>query len=146
MIILLFFAFLSGLVTILAPCIWPLLPVVHSASGTGGHKKPFGVTLGIIISFGFFTLAISYILKIIPFDQNILRYFAVGIIIVFGFTLLIPKANQILEGLVSRLIGNTGISVQQKNGFLGGLFTGIALGIVWAPCAGPILATIAVLA
>ncbi len=55
MIILLVFAFVSGLVTILAPCIWPLLPIVLSSSSTGGTRKPLGITLGIIGSFSLFT-------------------------------------------------------------------------------------------
>ncbi len=71
MSILLIFAFISGLITIAAPCIWPILPIVLSATSSGGHKKPLGITLGIMTSFAFFTLAISYIVKIIPFDPNI---------------------------------------------------------------------------
>src|SRR3990167_2894642 len=103
--ILLVFAFVSGLITILAPCIWPLLPIILSATATGGHRKPLGITLGIIISFGIFTLTISYLVKLLSFDPNILRLFAVIIIGLLGFTLLIPKLSSILEGYVSRLSG-----------------------------------------
>lgn len=143
--ILLLFAFVSGLITIAAPCIWPLLPIILSATATGGHRKPLGITLGIIISFGLVTLTISYIVKIIPFDPNILRIFAVIVIGLLGFTLLIPKLSAVLEGYVSRISGKFAIG-NQGNGFWAGLLTGFALGIVWTPCAGPILATIATLA
>ena len=147
MIVLLTFAFLSGLVTILAPCIWPLLPIILSASATGGKRKPLGITLGIITSFAFFTLALSYIVKLIPFNPDGLRLFAVIIIGFFGLTLLIPALSQKVEGMVSRLSGKLGIKPSQNNdGFWGGFVTGLALGIVWTPCAGPILATIATLA
>ncbi|HYM65505.1 MAG TPA: cytochrome c biogenesis protein DipZ [Candidatus Sulfotelmatobacter sp.] len=147
MIILWTFAFVSGLITIFAPCIWPILPLILSSSTTGGHKKPLGLTLGIIISFGFLTLTISYIVKIIPFDPNILRYFAVFVIGILGLSLIIPKLSEILEVYVSRLVGKIGISKNgQKTGFWAGFITGLALGVVWAPCAGPILATIATLA
>lgn len=142
--ILYLFAFVSGLVTIAAPCIWPLLPIVLSASSTGGHRKPFGVTLGILLSFGFFTLTISYIIKFIPINLDALRLLAVVIIASFGIVLIVPKLSQILEGYVSRFSGRIGVS--NKSGFVGGLITGISLGIVWTPCAGPILATIATLA
>lgn len=84
MLILLLFAFLSGLVTILAPCIWPLLPIILSSSATGDKGKPFGITLGIVLSFALFTLAISYLITIIPFDPNILRLFAVVVIAFLG--------------------------------------------------------------
>jgi cytochrome c biogenesis protein CcdA/thiol-disulfide isomerase/thioredoxin len=145
--ILLVFAFLSGLVTIFAPCIWPLLPIILSASSSGGHRKPLGITLGIVLSFAFITLTISYIVKIIPFDPEVLRYFAVAIIGFLGLTLLIPALSQRLEGAVSRLSGKMGmVSDPKKNGFWSGFVTGFALGVVWTPCAGPILATIATLA
>src|SRR3989338_4570796 len=103
MIVLLTFAFISGLVTILAPCIWPLLPIILSATATGGKRKPFGITLGIMASFAFFTLMLSYIVKIIPFDPNLLRFFAVVVIGFFGLTLILPGLNKIVEGWVSGL-------------------------------------------
>src|SRR3989344_5814605 len=140
MIILLLFAFISGLVTILAPCIWPLLPIILSSTTTGGRAKPLGITLGIITSFAFFTLTISYLVKIIPFDPDILRLFAVLIIGFLGLTLIIPALVQIVEGWVSRFSGKlSGLTKSQDQGFKGGLITGLALGIVWSPCAGPIL-------
>ncbi len=145
MVILLIFAFLSGLVTIFAPCIWPLLPIILSSSTTGEKNKPLGITLGILVSFTLATLTLSYIVKIIPFDPNVLRLFAVVVIGFLGLTLLIPKLSQILEGYVSRLSSKF-TPKTKKDGFLGGFVTGFALGIVWSPCAGPILATIATLA
>lgn len=145
--VLLLFAFISGLVTIFAPCIWPLLPIILSASSSGGHRKPFGITLGIVLSFAVITLTISYIVKIIPFDPEILRYFAVVVIGILGLSLVIPALSQKLEGAVSRLSGKLGlVSDPKKTGFWSGFTTGFALGVVWTPCAGPILATIATLA
>ncbi|OGK08517.1 hypothetical protein A2767_05465 [Candidatus Roizmanbacteria bacterium RIFCSPHIGHO2_01_FULL_35_10] len=150
MLALLFFAFISGLVTILAPCIWPLLPIVLSSTTAGGKSKPLGITLGIVTSFAFFTLTISYIVKIIPFDPNILRLFAVLVIGFLGLTLIVPKLTQIIEGWVSRFSARhypvPGYTKIKDQGFRGGLITGLALGVVWSPCAGPILATIATLA
>ncbi len=147
MIILLIFAFFSGLVTIAAPCIWPLLPIILSSSANGGHRKPLGITVGITSSFAIFTLTLSYIVSVIPIDLDALRLVAVGIIAFFGFTLIIPQLNQAVEGAVSKLSGKLGGLTHQKgSGFLSGLITGLALGIVWTPCAGPILATIATLA
>ena len=146
MAVLLLFSFVSGLVTIFAPCIWPLLPIILSSTTTGGHKKPLGITLGIMLSFGFLTLTISYIVKVIPFDTNVLRFIAVFIIGFLGMTLLIPKLSGILESYVSRLSGKLKVNGNNSSGFLGGFVTGLALGVVWTPCAGPILATIATLA
>jgi cytochrome c biogenesis protein CcdA/thiol-disulfide isomerase/thioredoxin len=147
MILLLFFAFLSGLVTIFAPCIWPLLPIILSSTATGGHKKPLGITLGIMLSFGFLTLSIAYLVRIIPFDPNALRYVAVIIIALLGISLIVPKFSGMLEVYVSKISGKLNIGNRSEStGFRSGFITGSALGVVWAPCAGPILATIATLA
>lgn len=150
MIILLGFAFISGLVTILAPCIWPLLPIVLSSSIAGtspSHKRPLGVTLGIMLSFAFFTLSISYLVSIFQFDPNNLRLIAVVVISLLGLTMVIPFLTVQFEKLVSKLSGIVQPGGNnQSSGFFGGLVTGLSLGLVWAPCAGPILASIAALA
>src|SRR3990167_1220964 len=148
MIVLLVIAFVSGLVTILAPCIWPLLPIILSSSTTGGKRKAFGITLGICASFMVFTLSISYLVSALRIDPNFFRYFAVIVIGLLGLSLAVPWFSSRLEVAVSRLSGRFGgvIGGAKRSGFWGGLITGVALGIVWTPCAGPILATIATLA
>ena len=148
MLILLLFAFLSGLVTILAPCIWPLLPIILSSSisGSGGHRRPLGITLGIMLSFSLFTLFISYLIKLFNLDPNVLRIVAVVILALLGVMMIIPGFGNLLELLISRLSGSVGRSQSNNSGFSGGFVTGLTLGIVWSPCAGPILAAIATLA
>lgn len=146
--LLLAFAFLSGIATILAPCIWPLLPIILSSSIAGrGKARPAGITLGIMLSFTVFTLAISALVKTFHIDPNVLRTVAVVIIAFLGVVLIIPSFSKVLELWVSKLSGRFG-SIAQTHGtdFVAGFITGLSLGIVWAPCAGPILATIAALA
>lgn len=147
MTLLIVFAFIAGIATILSPCIWPILPIVLSSSSLGGKLRPLGVTLGITSSFALFTLTISYLVKIFNFDPNTLRIFAVIIIAFLGLAMLIPKINQYLEILISKLTTKFGSSVQSTgNGFAPGYITGFSLGAVWTPCAGPILASVAALA
>lgn len=146
MIFLLLIAFISGLITILAPCIWPLLPVVLSASALGGRRRALGISLGIVSSFGVFTLLTSYLVSLLAFDANILRIFAVSVIGLLGMTLLVPALSKRFEAQVSGFSGKFGSKLQVTGGFWGGLILGLALGVVWTPCAGPILATIATLA
>ncbi len=149
MIFLLFFSFLAGFATILAPCIWPLLPLVLSVSSTGGKRKPFGLTLGVMTSFTLFTLFVSYLERFLHIDANVFRLAAVIIIGLLGVALLFPSLgarfetwiNNVLRPLQNRLQGKG-----EGTGFGAGYVAGFSIGLVWAPCAGPILATIATLA
>jgi cytochrome c biogenesis protein CcdA/thiol-disulfide isomerase/thioredoxin len=147
MILLLGFAFLAGLVTILAHCIWPILPIILSSSVAGkGRWRPLGITLGIVVSFGFFTLAISYLVHSFHFDPNALRLVAVVVIGFLGLTMIIPGLSGFIEGAISRLSGLFGQRAGNGGGFGVAFITGLSLGIVWSPCAGPILGAIAALA
>jgi len=150
---LLLFSFLAGFITILAPCIWPLLPIVFSASSGGGKRKSLGITLGVMASFTIFTLGISYLVKIFPIDPNSLRLVATIIIGLLGLSMLIPSLgarfeifiNNVLLKLKGTVPFSSGGLSPSGSGFGAGLVTGFSLGLVWAPCAGPILATIATL-
>lgn len=147
MTILLFFAFLAGVVTILAPCIWPLLPIVLSASSGQGKKRPLGITLGVMTSFTIFTLSISYLEKILHINANVFRLVAVIIIVALGIAMMIPSLGTHFENLVNQGLSPFQNKLQQSgSGFGAGYATGFSVGLVWAPCAGPILATIATLA
>lgn len=150
MILLITFSFLAGLATILAPCIWPVLPIVLSSSvgGGGGHRRPLGITLGVMISFTIFTLTAATLVRVFHLDPNVLRTLAVIVITFLGLTMIFPALATQFETLLSRLANIFSKSTEQKqgSGFLPGFITGCSLGIVWSPCAGPILATIATLA
>src|SRR5258708_5273029 len=98
MLLLVLFAFLAGLATILAPCIWPILPIVLGvSSGENSHSKPLGITLGVILSFTFFTLFLSTLVRLFNIDANIFRFFSAFVIALFGLSLVIPKFSAILE-------------------------------------------------
>lgn len=140
------FAFFSGVITILAPCIWPLLPLLLSASTGEGKWRPLGIVSGIVASFTFFTLFLAYILRVLPIPPDIFRTIAVVIIIFLGLTLLIPALNKKLESWVSAFSGKFGSSHKKRLGFTGGFTSGVLLGALWTPCAGPILAAVATLA
>ena len=147
MLILIIFAFISGLVTIAAPCIWPVLPIVLAQATRGGRRRAAGLAIGVAASFGILTLTLSALARALHFDATWLRYVAVLIIAISGIALLVPQVGATLERLASRLTGRfSTVSAARSSGFGGGLTTGLALGVVWTPCAGPILATITALA
>ena len=145
--ILLLFSFLAGFVTILAPCIWPLLPIVLSASLGQGRQRPLGITLGVMSSFTLFTLSISYLEKLFHLDANIFRLLAVIVIGLLGLSMMVPGLGTWFENLINQLLSPFQNKIKKQGaGFGAGYATGFSIGLVWAPCAGPILATIATLA
>lgn len=148
MFILVVFAFLAGIVTILSPCILPVLPIVLSSTIGGkktGISRPVGVVLGFIASFTFFTLFLSTIVKISGVSSSVLRTISVFVIAGFGISLLVPKFQIIIEKIFSRLSGFLPRSNIQS-GFAPGLLIGFSLGLLWTPCVGPILASVISLA
>ena len=147
MLLLLFFAFIAGMVTIMAPCIWPLLPIILSASSGTGKQRPLGITLGIMSSFTLFTLSISYLEKIFHIDPNSFRIVAVVGLGVLGVSMMIPSFGEKLEGIINNLLSPLrGRIKAHGTGFSAGFIIGFATGLVWAPCSGPILAAVATLA
>ncbi|MBI4232644.1 cytochrome c biogenesis protein DipZ, partial [Candidatus Peregrinibacteria bacterium] len=91
MLILIGFAFLAGIVTILSPCILPVLPIILSGATIGDRKYPFGVIAGFIVSFSFFTLFLTAIVNLTGISADFLRYLAMFVIFIFGLVLLVSK-------------------------------------------------------
>ena len=147
MLILTVFAFLAGIVTILSPCILPILPVILASSlpDPASRRRPYGIVLGFILSFTFFTLFLSSLVKLFGVPADSLRTLSVVVIAGFGLSLLIPRVQLLIEQLFSRL-ANLMPSTAGKTGFGGGLLIGFSLGLLWTPCVGPILASVISLA
>lgn len=143
MILLIAFAFLAGVVTILSPCILPVLPIILSSAI--GRSRPVGVIIGFIASFTFFTLFLSTVVSLSGISADILRLFSVIIIGVFGFSFLIPQFQKLLEIMFSKIAGLIPFG-QGGRGFWSGLFVGFSIGLLWTPCVGPILASVISLA
>jgi cytochrome c biogenesis protein CcdA/thiol-disulfide isomerase/thioredoxin len=148
MIILLIFAFLSGVFTVLSPCILPVLPIILAAGTATGKWRPWGIIAGLILSFTFFTLALTAIVHTTQISADFFRYFAVVLILAFGLIMILPALSDWFAKITSPL-ANLGLHIQKsqtENGFSGGFVLGIALGLLWTPCAGPILASVSTLA
>lgn len=146
MILLVAFAFLAGFITILSPCILPILPLVLSGSLTGGHRRPLGIVVGFILSFSLFTLFLATIVKTTGISADVLRAFSVVIILLFGASLLLPNFQLTMEKLFTKLSSIVSRNSTQATGFWSGLVLGMSLGLVWTPCVGPIIASVITLA
>lgn len=145
MILLILFAFLGGVVTILSPCILPILPIILSGSVTGGKRRPLGIATGFILSFAFFTLFLAAIVRATGVSADTFRMAAVIIVLAFGVSMFIPKAQAWVTELFSRL-PKLQLKHADKESFWGGVLLGCGIGLVWTPCVGPILASIITIA
>jgi cytochrome c biogenesis protein CcdA/thiol-disulfide isomerase/thioredoxin len=148
MIVLLGFAFLSGVITILSPCILPVLPIVLSGGVGGGKARPFGVLAGFVVSFTAFTLALSAIVQALGIPVDALRIVAVVLIVLFGVVMLVPWLTIRFEMLTARIGRRSGSlpDPAKRNGFWSGVVVGLSLGLIWTPCVGPIMASVISLA
>jgi len=145
MIILIGFAFIAGFVTILSPCILPILPIVLSGGISNDKNRPLGIVLGFVLSFTFFTLFLSSLVKLTGISPDFLRGLSVVIIFGFGLSLLIPRFQYYLE-IVFSMLSNKVKTKGTRSGFFGGILLGLSLGLIWTPCVGPIIASVITLA
>lgn len=143
----LLFAFIAGVVTVLSPCVLPLLPVILATSTIGGRWRPAGLILGFALFFTGITLLLSLLVRQVSISPDIHRTSAALIFIVMGLVLAVPFLKNRFEMLASPLFGNIGAGAgSRSDGFVGGLVTGAGLGLAWTPCVGPIMAAVITLA
>ncbi|MEF2280455.1 cytochrome c biogenesis CcdA family protein [Deinococcus sp. YIM 134068] len=142
--LLLLVAFLGGVLTVVSPCVLPVLPVVLSGT-VGGRARPWGIIAGFIGSFVLLTLFLGTLVGALGLSADLLRWGAVALLFTFGLTLAIPALGGRFEQLAARAIPQ-GSAWGGGDGLVGGLLVGATLGLVWTPCVGPILASVTTLA
>ena len=142
MALLMLFALVAGAGTALSPCVLPILPAVLSAGVTGGRRRPLGVVTGLALSFTFATVGLVYVLDAVGLPNGFARDLAIVVLFAFGISLLVPPIGDRIEALASGLA--PGPARFRGEGFGSGLVVGTSLGLVYAPCAGPILAGVIV--
>ncbi|MGK2956376.1 MAG: cytochrome c biogenesis protein DipZ [Solirubrobacterales bacterium] len=140
MALLILFGFIAGAATAVSPCVLPVLPVALSAGATGGHRRPFGIVVGLTLSFTFATVALVYVIDALGLPNDLLRNLAIAVLLAFGISLLIPAISTRLEGYISSFTSRFQPKTPSGDGFWSGTLVGASLGLVYAPCAGPILA------
>ena len=150
--------FVGGLITGISPCILPVLPVIffsgtqtaRADSPVGGRTdtalatkprrtetlRPYLVIAGLVVSFSAVTLVGSTVLSLLRLPQDAIRWVALVALTAIGIGLIFPKVEELLEKPFSRL------PQKQFGTGRGGFGLGLALGVLYVPCAGPVLAAI----
>jgi len=133
-------ALLAVVVTVAAPCTLPMLPILLGASvGQTGKARPAMIALGFVMSFSMVALLLSAVTRVFDFDPNDLRTGAAILLFGFGLLMIWPAP---FERLSARICGFGGNAASSRQGMIGGFVLGTTLGLVWTPCAGPVLGSI----
>jgi cytochrome c biogenesis protein CcdA len=136
-------ALLAGVVTIAAPCTLPVLPILLGASvGQTSKARPAFIAMGFVISFATVAMLLSWITRIFDFDLNVLRTSATILLLGFGLLMIWPTPFEWLSARIGGLSSAGGNNVNARQGNLAGFVLGTTLGLVWTPCAGPVLGSI----
>ena len=141
-------AFLAGVLSILSPCVLPLLPLIIGAALTQHRFGLAALSLGLALSFTAIGLFVATIGFAAGFDETFFRALAAVLMIAIGVVLAAP-AMQARVALAAGPVANW--TENRLGGFstsgLGGQFAlGLLLGAVWSPCVGPTLGAASLLA
>ncbi|MEM0962766.1 MAG: cytochrome c biogenesis CcdA family protein [Bacteroidota bacterium] len=133
-------AFLAGVVGVLSPCVWPLVPVVTASAGTGGRSGPLFLALGLSLSFAVAGTGLTFLLVSLGLDPEVFRYAAAGLLVVAGLILVVRVLGDRVTLWLSALSSKLRLSPREGTTSAPAQFgVGALLGIVWLPCVGPTL-------
>jgi len=141
-------AFVAGVLTVLSPCVLPILPIVLGAAASERKYGPAALGAGLAVSFvaiGLFVATIGYSVGL---TADLFRQIAAALMIVLGAVLLLPNL-QVRLAMAGGPIANwtdRRFGTQHGGGYAGQFSVGLILGAVWSPCVGPTLGAASLLA
>jgi len=137
-------ALLAGILSILSPCVWPLVPVMMSSAATSGRSGPWFLALGLSTSFALAGTLLTFLLINLGLNPDAYRFIAAVILLMIGLVLVVrPLGNYVtlqLSGMTSHFsfvndTADSGVATSASGQF----GVGALLGMVWLPCVGPTL-------
>lgn len=136
-------AFVAGVITILSPCVLPLLPIILAGATGAGSARPAGIAIGFVGSFTIATLGLATAVSSLGLSPDIQRQTSVIVLCMLGLVMLVPQLHLRFESMASRWVP---VLSDGGNGFSGAFTLGVGLGLAWTPCVGPIMASVMTLA
>ena len=141
-------SFLAGVLSILSPCVLPLLPIILGTAQSEHQMGPVALAAGLALSFTLIGLFVATIGFAMGLDTDVFRAISAFFLIAIGIVLLVPRLQQqfaVAAGPVGSWVDERfgGFSATSLWGQFG---LGVLLGAVWAPCVGPTLGAASILA
>ncbi len=141
-------SFIAGVLSILSPCVLPLVPIIVGTALNTHRFGPYALALGLAISFTAIGVFLATLGDVLGIDQELFRSIAAWLLLMFGVVLLSTRLQAGFANMTSGLSGS-GQQLLDKlstDSLLGQFGLGLILGIIWSPCVGPILGATVTLA
>ncbi len=135
------FAYGAGLLTLINPCVVPVLPIVIATALQASRLGPVAMAGGLSLSFVLLGVGVTAFGQALGIDQYVIGQAGAALMVLFGLALLLPQANALMATATAGLSARADAQIDTldrgalKGQFLGGLL----LGAVWSPCIGPTL-------
>ena len=141
-------AYAAGAITILSPCVLPLVPIVLGSAAQRHKWGPAALAAGLVVSFTLTGLAVAGLGPLLGVDSNTVSLIGAVFLLLFGIVLLVPGLQSLLGRIASPLAawGGSKQSHLERFGLVGQAIIGGLLGLVWSPCVGPTLGAATLLA
>lgn len=130
-----FFVFIAGLMSVLSPCVLPVVPIVVAGSSDEHRLRPVLLVIGISLSFILMGVLSSIFGSVLGPRMLLVEKIAGAMIVIFGI-LLTVNIN------LFKHLSSFSQFAQRSKGRFGGLFLGLTLGVIWIPCIGPMLSSV----
>jgi cytochrome c biogenesis protein CcdA/thiol-disulfide isomerase/thioredoxin len=142
------FAMLAGILTILAPCTLPVVPLILGGAAADGRRRVAGLLIGFGLTFIGVTVLLASALAAAGLTTATLRPAGAVVLGAAGLSLALPWFGARLDGFIGPVAqAGTRLAGQSEgSGLIGGLVLGGAIGLIWAPCVGPIMAAVIAIA
>lgn len=132
-------ALLAGVLSILSPCVWPLVPIVMASSANKGRFGPLFLALGLSTAFALAGGLLTYVLLNIGLSPDAFRWFGAAMLVLIGLILVVPRLSEWVNLRLSILTSRFDIGDRDSTSAYGQFGIGMLLGLVWLPCVGPTL-------
>lgn len=135
------FAYGAGLLTLINPCVVPVLPIVIATALQASRWGPVAMAAGLSLSFVAVGLGVTAFGHAIGLDLDMIAKAGAILMVLFGLALLLPGAGNLLSKATSGMASSADAQLDNvdRSGLRGQFLGGLLLGAVWSPCIGPTL-------